>query len=113
MKPGLPVFDLDGTLIETLAVEIATTRAAIAALFAARGYHQPMRPLLAAIDAAARATAQSEAERLELRARARALLDAAELTAAATARARNGAAEVQRRAVEGLRVAVVTDNGRA
>jgi phosphoglycolate phosphatase-like HAD superfamily hydrolase len=107
------LFDLDGTLVESLPVEIEPVRAQIVELFSGRGYSGPMRPLLAAIDTAAAAVGKNPAERAALRRQARELVDRAELAAAVNARPRSGAHRVDRYAARGLPLAIVTDNGYA
>ena len=111
MSAGGVLFDLDGTLLD-LPVDIEPVRREVERLLREAGDGGPARPLLDAIDRADRAAAGQGGGRL--RARARALLDAAELAAAPRARARPGAvgaaAALARR---GLRLAIVTDNGRA
>ena len=91
-------FDLDGTLVD-LPVDIESARTAIGALFAEFGYHEPMRPILDAINRAAASVAGRDEEIYPLIIRARAILDRAEVAAASHAKIRPGAVE----AIESLR----------
>lgn len=106
-------FDLDGTLLD-LPVDIESARAEIAAMFAEFGYHEPMRPILDAINRASASVATRDEEIYPLIIRARGILDQAEVRAAENATARPGAVE----AVESLRrlgipLGIVTNNSRA
>ncbi len=106
-------FDLDGTLLD-LPVDIESARSEIAAMFAEFGYHEPMRPILDAINRASASVATRDEEIYPLIIRARGILDQAEVRAAENATARPGAVE----AVESLRrlgipLGIVTNNSRA
>ena len=106
-------FDLDGTLLD-LPVDIESARAEIAAMFAEFGYHEPMRPILDAINRASASVASRDEEIYPLIIRARGILDQAEVRAAENATARPGAVE----AIESLRrlgipLGIVTNNSRA
>jgi len=106
-------FDLDGTLLD-LPVDIESARNEIAALFGEFGYHEPMRPILDAINRAAASVAGRDEEIYPLIIRARGILDKAEVAAAENATARPGAVE----AIESLRrlgisLGIVTNNSRA
>ncbi len=104
------LFDLDGTLLD-LPVDIEPVRREVERLLNEAGHGGPARPLLEAID---RAAARGGAAGRELRARARRLIDVAEQVAARSAAARPGAAEVVARLLmAGVRLGIVTDNGRA
>lgn len=104
------LFDLDGTLVH-LPVAIEERRAEVAAIFEARGWRGAMRPILAAIDAAASEVAASLAERATLITEARSVLDGAEIAAASKAELLPGAAELLTAAVAaGAAVGVVTNN---
>lgn len=106
-------FDLDGTLLD-LHVDIESARAEIAALFAARGYYEPMRPILDAINRAAATVADTDEEIYPLIIRARRILDAAEVAAAKTAQPRPGAvAVIERLRKLGIPLGIVTNNSRA
>jgi phosphoglycolate phosphatase-like HAD superfamily hydrolase len=106
-------FDLDGTLVD-LAVDIATVRAAVAGLFADRGYRGAFAPILPAIDAAAAAVARDADERRRLVERAHRLIDEAEVAAARRARPRPGArAALEALCARGWPLGLVTDNGGA
>ena len=107
------VFDLDGTLLD-LPVEIEQARADIAEMFAKRGYHQPIRPILPAINQAAATIADNDEEIYPLIIAARAILDKAETLAAAKAVLRPGALEtldILKR--QGVALGIVTNNSRA
>jgi phosphoglycolate phosphatase-like HAD superfamily hydrolase len=109
------LFDLDGTLLD-LPVDIEPVRREVERLLAEAGQGGPALPLLEAIERAAAAVAmdRGEAAGRELRAQARCLIDVAELTAVRGARPRPGAVEVVARlGCLGLRLGIVTDNGRA
>ena len=106
-------FDLDGTLLD-LPVDIESARSAIASLFGELGYHEPMRPILDAINRAAASVASCDEEIYPLIIRARSILDHAEVVAARSATVRPGAIE----AIESLRrlgvpLGIVTNNSRA
>jgi phosphoglycolate phosphatase-like HAD superfamily hydrolase len=106
-------FDLDGTLID-LPVDIESARAEITALFAARGYHEPMRPILEAINRAAASVATSDADIFPLIIKARNILDVAEVAAAAHAKPRPGAINAIERLLKlGVKLGLVTNNSRA
>ncbi len=106
-------FDLDGTLLD-LPVDIESARAEIAAMFGELGYHEPMRPILDAINRAAASVAKRDEEIYPLIIRARGILDRAEVAAAENATIRPGATQ----AIESLRrlripLGIVTNNSRA
>ena len=106
-------FDLDGTLLD-LHVDIESARAEIATLFAERGYHEPMRPILDAINRAAATVADTDEEIYPLIIRARRILDDAEVAAAKTAQPRPGAvAVIERLKKLGIPLGIVTNNSRA
>ncbi len=106
------LFDLDGTLLE-LPVAIEPTRAAVAALFAARGVVLEMRPLLERIEEAATLASSEAHEQRELVRAAWQLIGDAERVAAARARPRPGASVVATLAARGVLLGIVTNNGRA
>jgi phosphoglycolate phosphatase-like HAD superfamily hydrolase len=107
------LFDLDATLLD-LPVDIEPARRLAEALFRARGWSRPLRPILPAITEAAAAVTSDPDERRRLIAEARAFIDRAEVLAAARAMARPGAAEaVSALAGQGRALGIVTDNGRA
>ena len=106
-------FDLDGTLID-LPVDIEKARAEITALFAERGYNEPMRPILDAINKAAATVATHDTEIFPLIIKARAILDAAEVEAAKNATPRPGALEaIKHLTKRSIPLGIVTNNGRA
>lgn len=107
------VFDLDGTLLD-LPVEIEKARADIAAMFAERGYHKPIRPILPSINQAAASVAENDEEIYPLIIAARAILDRAETAAAANAVLRPGALEtLEILKSKGVSLGIVTNNSRA
>jgi phosphoglycolate phosphatase-like HAD superfamily hydrolase len=106
-------FDLDGTLID-LPVDIESARAEIAALFAEHGYHEPMRPILDAINKAAASVAETDADIFPLIIKARNMLDLAEVEAAQKATARPGALRAIERLLQaGVSLGLCTNNSRA
>ena len=106
-------FDLDGTLVD-LPVDIETARAQIAELFAGLGYHEPMRPILDAINRAAASVAKNDAGIFPLIIKARNMLDLAEVEAAKTATPRPGAIKaIDRLQKLGVKLGLVTNNSRA
>ena len=107
------VFDLDGTLID-LPVDIEAAREEISAMFSQRGYHQPIRPILTAINEAAASVADSDEEIYPLILAARRILDAAEVKAAKDATLRPGVLEVLASLKrQGIPMGIVTNNSRA
>jgi phosphoglycolate phosphatase-like HAD superfamily hydrolase len=106
-------FDLDGTLID-LPVDIESARTEIATLFAAQGYHEPMRPILDAINRAAASVAVNDADIFPLIIKARNILDVAEVEATKKATARPGALDAIARLQKlGISLGIVTNNSRA
>lgn len=106
-------FDLDGTLID-LPVDIERARTEIAALFSKRGYHEPMRPILDAINRAAASVAENDADIFPLIIQARNILDISEVEATKSATPRPGAVEAIARLQKlNVRLGIVTNNSRA
>ena len=107
------IFDMDGTLLR-LEVDIEEVRLRLAALFAPYGVTRPFRPILRRIHDAALEASSAGGDRNVLCAEGLAVLSSFEVVAARVARARVGAVEtVQELNARGVRLAVVTDNGRA
>ncbi len=106
-------FDLDGTLLD-LHVDIESARSAITDMFRERGYNEPMRPILDAINRAAATVADNDEEIYPLIIKARRILDQAEVRATATATPRPGAVEAIKRLKKlGIPLGIVTNNSRA
>jgi N-acetyl-D-muramate 6-phosphate phosphatase len=107
------VFDMDGTLLR-LDVDIEEVRTRLAALFAPHGVTAPFRPILRRLREAAVEAEAAGGDSVKLLAQGLAILDEWEVKAARSARARQGGPALTADLhAAGVKLAVVTDNGRA